>query len=344
MKHLFTLTFFCLLLSSASFAAPLKEVHNSKKSFEKIKYIEINGDFCKVILTPSADNQTIVSTFIEASKDIEGFGLNDQTEEDKLSLSVAVPSEHISTKSGEIKIQIPEGTIVKIKTASGYIEAIDTKECEVDAYASYGRINAQNISGKYSFKTSTGGINVQGVNGELTATTTGGAIEISNAEGISKVVTDRGVLTLNNISGTLNTQSNTSAQELTNIDGDLMLRTSTGELTLNNINGILETANDDGDVWITDFKGTMNLISIAGNLVGKEILLTESVYMETTKGRIEMELKNDLNELTFDLASNYGFLYIPGKSKKKKLKYGNGPIEITTSTNSGTQRFTVVKI
>lgn len=343
MKQLFTLTLLCFLVNTASFAAPLKEVHNSTKSYENIKSIEINGDFCKVILTPSADNQTIVSAFIEASKDIDGFGINDQTKADKLTLSVAVPSEHVSTKSGEIKLQIPEGTKVKIKTASGYIEAIDTKECEVDAYASYGRINATDVSGKYAFKTSTGGITVQGVNGELSATTTGGEIEISDIEGQSTVVTDKGNMKLNNISGKLNTQSNTSAQNLTNIDGDLMLRTSTGELTLESIKGTLETANDDGDVWITDFEGTMHLISIAGNLVGKGILLTGNTYMETTKGRIEMELRNDLNELTFDLASNYGFLYIPGKSKKRKLKSGNGPVLINTSTNNGAQRFTVVK-
>jgi hypothetical protein len=342
MKQLFTLTLLCFLGSVVSFAAPLKEVHQSTKSYENIKSIEINGDFCKVILTPSADNQTIVSTFIEASKDIEGFGINDKTEADKLSLSVAVPSEHVSTKSGEIKLQIPEGTKVKIKTASGYIEAIDTKECEVDAYASYGRINARNVSGNYTFKTSTGGITVQGVNGELYATTTGGEIEISDVDGQSTVVTDKGPVTLKNISGKLTTQSNTSAQNLTNINGDIMLRTSTGELTLNSIKGTLETANDDGDVWITDFEGTMHLISIAGNLVGEKILLTGNTYFETTKGRVEMEFRNDLNELTFDLASNYGFLYIPGKSKKKKLKSGNGPIAITTSTNDGAQRFSIV--
>lgn len=342
MKQLFTLTLLCFFVNTASFAAPLKEVHQSTKSYENIKFIEINGDFCKVILTPATDNQTTVSAFIEASKDIEGFDINDQTKADKLSLSVAVPSEHVSTKSGEIKLQIPEGTKVKVKTASGYIETIDTKECEVDAYASYGRINAQNVSGKYTFKTSTGGITVHGVNGELYTTTTGGEIEISDVDGQSTVVTDKGTVTLKNISGKLTTQSNTSAQNLNNISGDIMMRTSTGELTLNNIQGKLETANDDGDVWITDFEGTMHLISIAGSLVGKSILLTGNTYMETTKGRIEMELKNGLKELTFDLASNYGFLYIPGKSKKKKLKSGNGPITITTSTNNGAQRFSVV--
>jgi hypothetical protein len=342
MKQFIILTVLCFFFSTSSFSAPLKEVHQSTKSYENIKTIEINGNFCKVILTPSADNQIIVNSFIEASKDIEGFGIKDQSEAEKLSLSVMVPSEHVSTKSGEIKLQIPAGTRVKIKTASGYIEATDIKECEVDAHASYGSIITKNISGNYTFKTSTGAISVQGVKGEVSASTTGGDIEVSDVDGKTTVVTDRGQVTLKNISGDLNTQSNTSAQNITDITGKLMLRTSTGELTLNNINGKLETANDDGDVWITDFEGTMNMISISGKLVGKSIMLTGNTYFETTKGRIEMELENDLNKLTFDLASNYGFLYVPGKSKKKKLKSGNGPITITTSTNNGAQRFTVV--
>lgn len=342
MKQLSTLFVLFLLFSMVSFSAPLKEVHRSTKSFDNIKSIEVKGDFCKVILKPSETNEVTVNSFIEASKDIEGFGINDQTEAGKLILSVAVPSEHVSTKSGQIELQIPTGTEIKIKTASGYIEASEIKECRVNAHASYGKIIAQNVSGNYSLKTSTGGITVNDLKGELSATSSKGDIELSDIETNTTVVTDGGLLTIKNIKGKLNTQSNTGNQTITNMNGDLMLRTSTGEITLNNLKGKIETANDDGDVWLTDVEGTMRLISISGNLVGKNILLTGNTYFETTKGRVEMELRNNLNELSFDLASNYGFIYIPGKSKKKKLKSGNGSILISTSSNDGAQRFTLV--
>ncbi|WP_291860711.1 DUF4097 family beta strand repeat-containing protein [Marinilabilia sp.] len=342
MKQLSTLFVLFFLFSLVSLAAPLKEVHRSTKNFNNIKSIEVKGDFCKVILKPSATDGVIVNSFIEASKDMEGFEINDQTEAGKLFLTVGVPSEHVSTKSGEIEIQVPTGTEIKIKTASGYIEASEIKECQVDAHASYGQITAQNVSGKYSLKTSTGGITVNDLQGELSATSSKGDIELSDIETNTTVVTDAGVLVLKNIKGKLNTQSNTGDQTITNLDGDLMLRTSTGEITLNNLKGSVETANDDGDVWLTDIEGTLRLISISGNLVGKNILLSGNAYFETTKGRVEMEFRNNLNELSFDLASNYGFLYIPGKSKKKKLKSGNGPILVSTSTNNGAQRFTLV--
>jgi len=342
MKYLSTLSVFFFLFSLISVAAPLKEVHRSTKTYDNITSVDIKGDFCKVILKPSGTPQVTVNSFIEASKDIDGFGINEQTEAGKLTLSVAVPSEHVSTKSGEIEIQLPAGTEIKIKTASGYIEASDLKECNVNAHASYGKIIVENLTGDYSFKTSTGGISVNQLNGKVSATSTKGDIELTDIDASTTIVTDAGALTLKNLKGKINTQSNTGTQTINNLTGDLMLRTSTGEITLNNIKGNIETANDDGDVWLTDVEGTLRLISISGNLVGENILLTGNVYFETTKGRIEMELRNDMNELSFDLASNYGFLYIPGKSKKKKLREGKGPILISTSSNNGAQRFTLV--
>ena len=343
MKYLFTFSVLCFLLNIPSFSAPLQEVHRSTKKYENIKTIDVKGDFCKVILQPSESTQIVVNSFIEASKAIDGFGIKDQTDGEKLSISVMVPSEHVSTKSGEIVINIPKNTEVKIKTTSGYIEALNIVDCEIDAHASYGKINTKNTTGDFTLKTSTGGITVNTMKGDMSATSTKGSIELSDIDGHTTVVTDAGDLILKNMKGKISTQSNTAPQNITNLNGDLMLRTSSGEITLNDIEGVIETANDDGDVWITDFKGTMRLISISGNLVGKNILLTGNTYFETTKGRIEMELKNDLHQLSFDLNSNYGFLYIPGKSKKKRLKSGNGPILISTSSNNGAQRFSLVE-
>jgi DUF4097 and DUF4098 domain-containing protein YvlB len=341
MKKLFTLICLTVFLGLGSTEASIQEVYKSTKSFKKPESVQIEGDFCKVVLKPSDGDSIKVETIIEASQKADGFDLKDELVNNTLQLSVIIPDEHISTKSGRIVVNTPEGMHITVKTSSGYIESGNLKDCTVNAHASYGKISAENISGEYDFRTSTGAVSVMNVKGNISVNTKSGNIDISNIDGYVTTISDKGDISVNNIKGELTTQTNTAAQKIANIDGKLMLRTSTGELTLKNIEGHLQTLNDDGDVWIENLKGTMDLKSIAGRLTGTGILLTGNTYFETTKGRIEMELKNSLNELTFDLESNYGFLYIPGEAKKKKLKSGNGPIVITGRTNNGPQRFTL---
>jgi DUF4097 and DUF4098 domain-containing protein YvlB len=341
MKKLFTLIYLTGFLSFGYAAATIQEVYKSTKSFKKTESVQIDGDFCKVVLTPSNEDSIKVETIIEASKKADGFGLKDELIDNTLQLSITIPDEPVSTKSGRMVVTIPEGTHITVKTFSGYIESSNLKDCKVTANASYGKILAENVSGEYDFKTATGTVTAMNVRGKITINTKSGNIDISNIDGYVTAISDKGEISASNIRGELTTQTNTAAQKIANIDGKLMLRTSTGELTLKNIEGHLQTLNDDGDVWIENLKGTMDLKSIAGRLTGTGILLTGNTYFETTKGRIEMELKNSLNELTFDLESNYGFLYIPGEAKKKKLKSGNGPIVITGRTNNGPQRFTL---
>lgn len=343
MKHILILSAIFLIAAISLTGAPLEEVHKSSNTYANIDNIDIKGDFCKVILTASTDNTVEVSGLIEASKKIDGFSIIDSVEGSKLTLSVNTPDEHVSTKSGEIKIKVPENCYVKIKTRSGYIEAQKINLVKVDAHASYGKIILENASGEFNLKTSTGSISASQFKGNLTAKTTSGNIEMNNINGQTTLITDKGQLELQNITGNLNSQTNTSAQIISNVKGELMLRTSTGELNIKSINGHLQTINDDGDVYVKNLKGTMDLKSISGNLNGEGILLTGNTRFETTKGRIDMALENDQNELTYELESNYGFLYIPGKSKKKRLNSGRGPIHITAVSNNGAQRFTEAK-
>lgn len=345
MKKLFTLICLTGFLSFGfgSIQASIQEVYISTKSFKKPESVQIDGDFCKVVLEPSDRDSIKVETIIEASQKADGFGLKYELVNNILQLSITIPDEHISTKTGQIVVNIPEGMHITVKTSSGYIELGNLKDCTVNAHASYGKISAENVSGEYEFKTSTGTVSAMNVKGNITVNTKSGNIDMSNIDGYVTTISDKGDISASNIKGELTTQTNTAAQKISNIDGKLMLRTSTGELTLKNIEGHLQTLNDDGDVWIENLKGTMDLKSIAGRLTGTGILLTGNTSFETTKGRIEMELKNSLNELTFDLESNYGFLYIPGKAKKKKLNSGNGPIVITGRTNNGPQRFSLAE-
>jgi hypothetical protein len=343
MKHLFLPIAMASILCFPGYSGNLTEVHKSSKKYNDVKSIDVEGNFCKVVLTSSSEGFLVVKTTIEASKDIEGFGINDQLNGSNLSLAVKTPEEHVSTKSGEIVLQVPPGCTIKVKTSSGYIEAINLKDCPVDAHAIYGRISAENVSGNYKIKTGTGLISVSNLSGQLIARTSSGNIEISDIDGEATVISDKGVIEAIKIKGNFNAQTNTSAQNISNINGGLMLRTSTGELTIKDIEGHLQTINDDGNVLIENLKGTMDLKSISGNLHGEDILLTGNSKFETTKGRIDMALKNDQKELTYNMESSYGVLYIPGKSKKKKLNSGNGPILITTLSNNGAQRFTLAK-
>ncbi|PWD98759.1 DUF4097 family beta strand repeat-containing protein [Marinilabilia rubra] len=343
MKHLLILLTTFYFGATTCIGAPLEVVHKSAKSYDNIESLEVKGDFCKVIVTSSTNDKVEVDALIEASKKIDGFNINEKVEGTKLTLSVNTPDEHVSTKSGEIAIKVPQDCNIKVKTRSGYIEAIDISTGNLDADASYGKIILNEASGNFKLKTSTGSIQVSNLKGDLNAKTTSGDIELKDINGQTMLITDKGLIDLQNIKGSLNTQTNTSAQKISDVDGDLKLRTSTGELALKNIDGHLQTINDDGDVWIEDLKGTMDLKSISGNLNGEGILLTGNSNFETTKGRIDMALKNDQKELTYELESNYGFLYIPGKSKKKRLKSGKGSIHVTAISNNGAQRFTKAK-
>ncbi|MGQ1891851.1 DUF4097 family beta strand repeat-containing protein [Thermophagus sp. OGC60D27] len=343
MKRLVMLIFLSGIFSLASQAQSLKEICNMTKSFKNTDTVKIDANFCKVTITSAKTDSINVQTVIKASTSTDGFGLKEEISNNTLELYVMIPDTHVSTKTGEIILSVPAGVNVFVQTTSGYIQPQNLYDCYLEGSSSYGKILTENVSGHYKFKTSTGIISVKNLKGDLSTMTKSGSIELYNIDGKVHSVSDKGIISADNILGNLTAQTNTAAQNISNVKGNLMLRTSTGILTLKNIQGQLQTLNDDGDVWIDNLKGTMDLKSLAGKLVGTAIQLTKSSTFETTKGRVEMELKNPLNELTFDLESNFGFLYIPGKSKKKKLTSGKGPIVITARTNSGPQRFTLAK-
>ena len=71
----------------------------------------------------------------------------------------------------------------------------------------------------------------------------------------------------------------------------------------------------------------------------KRVKLTASSDFTTTEGRIQLQLLNDKEELTFMMqteSSKVG-LVAKGISKKKKLQAGKGPIVVTTKTRTGGQ-------
>jgi hypothetical protein len=82
----------------------------------------------------------------------------------------------------------------------------------------------------------------------------------------------------------------------------------------------------------------------SGNIKGKNLEVVKTIELSASYGNIDMNLKNAINDLSFNLQSNSGSIHLNKgdvnmESNDGKLKVERGEILVKSYTSSGNQHF-----
>jgi DUF4097 and DUF4098 domain-containing protein YvlB len=150
-----------------------------------------------------------------------------------------------------------------------------------------------------------------------------------------QVETTTGNIRAFSLRGDLNLTSTTGAIHLSDADGAVVLASSTGRQIIENVDGSIDAESSTGGILLRGCEARLDLRTTTGSQTGSEILLTGDAQLESTTGRIALQLENPLSALTFRLASNTGTLRVGAVRTAERLEVGDGGIVVSAQTTTG---------
>lgn len=206
-------------------------------------------------------------------------------------------------KSGSLYIEVPMDTGVELKSSTGEIVIRNMESDLFSTESSSGNISISNVFTDVRAKSSSGDINIGMIEGSVYGESSSGRIEVIN------------------------------------VNGGVYLSASSGDLRLSAIEGNIEAASSSGRIILNTIKGALRIKTSSGDITGEDVLISGDSVFESSSGRIDMNLDNQLNGLTFRLKSSSGKLEVGNLSGEKNLAAGEGTIRITGETSSGDQTY-----
>jgi hypothetical protein len=326
-----------LAIVSVSIAQSLPKIFEANKDFEGVSAINVKGDFCKVTFVKG--DKVNVSAELMADKELEGYDVSMDLLDGVLTVEVKKPASGWTSHSGFVTLSIPDGLNLDITTASGYVTLRDFNNTNVKIETKSGKIVLANLLGDASVKSKSSTIAIDNVTGKVQTSSKGGSQTISNVKGSATVVAYSGAITIEQVDGYCKAETTDGAITLKNIKGDIKLKTKSGAMKLSDSKGTVNVFSGAGSVNFFNVQAAFDITSAKGAVIGNRIKFTASSTINTTEGKIKLKLDHKKEELSFLCESEKGMIVVYGKAKKKKNKFGKGPIVITTSSTTGSQNY-----
>jgi DUF4097 and DUF4098 domain-containing protein YvlB len=233
---------------------------------------------------------------------------------------------------------------IKSTSASGNVTLVHLSG-SLELSASYGNVSMHNIRGDIKVFSGSGnvtGFDIQAKKSRISASY--GNIKLENIVSPLEVDSRSGRVSLQTITGSVIVHSTYGNQVLGSIQGDITSRSTSGEVAVTECSGNIEISLGYGDADLKNCKGNVKVISSSGDIRGTNIELTDRMELKAVYGDIRMNLKNNPEDLSFDLATSYGNIKVGNGGTLKSKSNGSlliekGRIRITGITSSGNQWF-----
>lgn len=290
------------------------------KTFDNVSELHVTGSFASINIVGDSRNNIELKGELSASRDRDDISIEYELRGDALYVWIERPRS-LSKVSGNLTFLVPEKTVLVVDNSSGSVSVSNLE------------------TGQAKIKSSSGSIKVDGIVGDLNISASSGSLKLNDIVGQISGLTSSGSINVNQIVGDLNLKSSSGGQSINNLKGSVNCKASSGSLKLNGVKGDIKAVTSSGSIRLEDVKGSLNLISSSGSQNGNNILLSANSSFTSSSGSISMNLKNDMEDLTFDLSASSGSLRAKGSSGSKNLKGGSGPIYVKGSSVSGSQKY-----
>ncbi len=296
------LVFALVLVGFQGFAQ--NEISKIDVNYSDVKELKVRGSFCDVNIEGTSGNSATVKGSI-TGRDVE------------------VKIKH-SFSGGvlEIWVEKDDKGWKWNNNLRGVIDITIPKNTEVMANNSSGDLKVKNLDGKsISLRASSGDVDAENLVGDL------------------EITASSGDLTVDGLKGNLSGRTSSGSQEFRNVAGNISTVASSGDIEIEKSNGKIDAVASSGRISLKDTEGFATIKTSSGDIDGKNVMLTESSDFKTTSGDIDVDLKNEIESLSFYLKASSGSLRAGDNKADKKLILSNGSIKIDGISSSGSQRY-----
>ncbi len=219
--------------------------------------------------------------------------------------------------------------------AAAFIESdiiLDTK---------YGNIQAQDINGDAKISNTSGTISLNRITAEIiTLNASYGQIRASNLNGKTTINSLSGDVVVDQLNGDLSVSTTYGNQLLKGIKGDVKSNSISGNINAQQCKGAIQMRASYGNINLSDCNGSMNIFVQSGDISGRNVEVVTQLEMRSQYGSIHMQLKNKVEDLSFDLGTSSGTITIEKETLKQSKENGQltlnkGPIKIIGFSQSG---------
>lgn len=225
---------------------------------------------------------------------------------------------------GSVKVNDLTSSSLIVKTSSGNVE-LSKVIGQIRSDNTFGNQTLENVKGNANVHTSSGNTTIRGLNGNLDVITAFGQQVLENISGNVVANVSSGNISVKSVSGNTDIRSSFGTQNFEQVTGDIYARASSGSIKVN------------------DSKGKMILSTSFGSIVGKNVTLVSSANFKTSSGDIQMQLLNDIKDLSFDLKTSSGSLNVEkanlSSNSDRNLMIGQGPILVRGISSFGNQSY-----
>jgi DUF4097 and DUF4098 domain-containing protein YvlB len=260
-----------------------------------------------------------------------------------VTLSHITGSVNCKASYGDINIKEVSGNML-ISSSSGNISISQVKG-KADIACSYGNIDLSAIDGDLNVGSASGNITGSDLNADkINIKSSYGFVKVLNCKATLDVKSNSGNIILDRITGGIKVNASYGEINLNDVSGDAFINSASGNIEISKLTGKMVITSNYGHIVANDCVSQVFIKSTSGNVTGKNITLVKDLYVNANYGHIHITLKNDLNELTFNLSSASGHLSlnkggIKLTGKEGKLNLQKGDILVKAVSSSGDQVF-----
>lgn len=144
-----------------------------------------------------------------------------------------------------------------------------------------------------------------------------------------------GDIAIETIRGTVRLRSSSGDIAIEDIGGEAFIDSSSGDIRVGEATGAFVIDSSSGDVRMRRYRGAMQARTSSGDIEVAELRITGATEVVSSSGDIQIDLDNDLRDITYVLQSNSGNLQYGTIRGEKTLSGGAGRFQIHASTSSG---------
>lgn len=261
---------------------------------------------------------------------------------------------HITDVTGNVRADASFGDIT-LSSVNGTI----------NAHASSGKINGTMLRGNTTIVSDFGAVELNRVSGMLSLQATSGKVTIdslnaptcniynsfgdvtlTNVQATTMLNVDSGNITVEDLTGDLTAESAFGNVSITKMKGKLILDGSSGDTKIMYLDGNLDLESDFGNIVLVQTKGAAVITSHSGSVTGKDMELTGDMEVNLDFGNGNFQLKNNYDDLSFNLETDFGKVKVAKGGLKKEAANGsivmnvdNSKILITGKASTGSITF-----
>jgi DUF4097 and DUF4098 domain-containing protein YvlB len=240
---------------------------------------------------------------------------------------------------GNVTVSDLSGNL-KLTSSSGNVD-LDKINGEMVIESRYGNVSANNIEGATTITASSGNVEVMDMIGKwCNIKSDYGRIRMSRIQAPMILKARSGDLILKKLTGNLKVESSYGSTSIEEVKGDLDITAVSGEVSISGSSGYCYVSSTYGDVMVNDCKTNPVIKVQSGSIRIRNTMIDDSLTVSSGYGDIQLQLLNDINDLSYDLTTDYGTIHTPLNSdeppvSKDKLYLRRGNKWIRANTHSG---------